>query len=117
MGNPITSQLVGDEPQWLFSLTLQESLKESLCRKPVPTRLHQDVNDVAVLIDGTPEVLQLAVDSDEHFVQIPRIAEPTLASFESPGILGAEFDRPLSDRFVRHDHSTLCEQILDIPET
>ena len=117
MGNPITSRLVGDEPQWLFSRTLQESLKESLCGRPVPPRLHQDVDDVAVLIDGTPEVLQWAVDSDEHFVQIPRIAEPALASLESPGIRGAEFDRPLSDRLVHHDHSAFGEQILDIPET
>src|SRR5262245_47250726 len=79
--------------------------------------LYQDVDDVAVLIHGTPEVLQLAVNSHEHFVQIPSIPQPTLASFQSPCILHPEFDRPLSDRFVRHVYSALSEQILDVPET
>ena len=40
--------------------------------------LNQDVDHVAVLIHGTPEILFLAVDSNEHFVQVPPIAETAL---------------------------------------
>jgi len=37
--------------------------------------LNQDVDHVAVLIHSTPEILLLAVDSNEDFVQVPNIAE------------------------------------------
>jgi hypothetical protein len=33
------------------------------------------------LIDRTPEVVLLAMDSDEQFVQIPNVAKATLSSF------------------------------------
>src|SRR5262245_54550903 len=50
----ITLQLVGDDPKWLFALISQQSLKESLGCTLIPTRLNQNVDDVAVLIDRTP---------------------------------------------------------------
>ena len=40
----------------------------------VAVRLNQDVDHVAVLIHGTPQILLLAVDSNEDFVQVPNIA-------------------------------------------
>ena len=40
--------------------------------------LNKDVDHVVVLIHGTPEILLLAVDSNEHFVQVPPIAEKAL---------------------------------------
>ena len=40
--------------------------------------LHEDIDDVAVLIDSPPEVLQLAVDFQEKLIQMPSITEATL---------------------------------------
>ena len=44
-------------------------------------RLKQNIDDVPVLIDSSPEILLLTVDSHEEFIQILGIAEATLASF------------------------------------
>jgi len=32
---------------------------------------HENIEDLAVLIDGTPEIIPLAPDPDEQFVEIP----------------------------------------------
>jgi hypothetical protein len=37
---------------------------------------------VAILIHGTPEILLLAVGSNEDFVQVPYIAEPALTPLQ-----------------------------------
>ncbi len=74
MCNTVTSQLVGNETKKFSSLTLNEFPKESSRRTPVTTRLDEDVEHIAVLVDGAPEVLSLAVDRDEHFVQVPCVA-------------------------------------------
>jgi putative NIF3 family GTP cyclohydrolase 1 type 2 len=38
--------------------------------------LDQDIQDVAVLIDCTPEVMEAAIDLEEHLVEVPRVARP-----------------------------------------
>jgi hypothetical protein len=42
--------------------------------------LDKNADHVTVLIDRAPEILALAVDGHEDFVQVPRIAESALAS-------------------------------------
>src|ERR1700676_1308122 len=82
----------------------------------VTARLNQDVDHVAVLIYGAPEILLLAVDSNEDFVQVPNIAEPALTPLQFSGIVGAERLTPDSDCFIRDDDSAFGEKILDVSE-
>ncbi len=77
-------------------------------------RLEQDVDHVAVLIDRTPEILPPTLDGHEEFVQVPRIAQPTLATLERTGVLGTELQTPQSDGLVSDDDPPLCQEILDI---
>ena len=74
-GSSIALQLVGDDPEWLLALTAQQSAKEPLGCTLIAARLQQNIDDITVLIHGTPKILLLAVDSDEEFVQIPGITE------------------------------------------
>jgi len=61
-GGRITTELVGDDDPWDVLQSLQQ-LSEELLRSPlVPPRLHQDIEHFAVLIDGAPQVPQLAID-------------------------------------------------------
>ena len=48
----------------------------------IAPRLHQDINDVAVLIHSPPEVLQLAVDFEEKLIQMPGVTEATPQSLQ-----------------------------------
>ncbi len=117
MGHAVAAELIGHETHWFLSLTLQELSKESPRRTPVPTRLDEKVNQVPVLIHRAPQILPLAVDRDEHFVQEPRIAESTLSALQPPGVVGAELPAPLPNGFVRHEDTSFGQQILDISET
>ncbi len=73
MRRRVASQLVGDQPPRHAALTLQQLAKKTFRSPAVPTRLDEDVDDVAVLIDGTPEILPLSLDGDEDLVQVPRV--------------------------------------------
>jgi hypothetical protein len=79
-------------------------------------RLNQNIDHVAVLIHGTPQILLLAVDSNEGFNQMPLIAKPSLASFQLPSIGRTELLTSLPDRLIGHDDSPLGEKMLHIPE-
>ena len=56
---------------------------------------------------------------DEHGrdrVEVPDIAQPTLATLEMSRVLGSEFRTPLPDRLVGDDDSALREQFLNIAQ-
>jgi len=64
---------------------------------------------VAVLIDGPPEVMQLAADADEHFVQVPLVARLGPAPLQGVGEQPAEAQAPLADALVA-DHDPARDQ-------
>src|SRR5438552_17349849 len=99
-----------------FSLAAQQSSKESFRGALITARLNQDVDHVAVLIHGTPEILLLAVDSNEDLVQVPSIAEAALTPPQFSGIVRTELLTPESNRFIRDDDSAFGEKVLDVTE-
>jgi len=52
------------------------------------------INDFPVLIHGSPQVMLLAIDLHENFVDIEGIAVATMPSLQSLGIKGTELDAP-----------------------
>jgi hypothetical protein len=86
----LASQLVGDHPPRLASLTLQQVTEDAFSRTPIATRLDKDVNYIAVLIDSTPEIVSvlLTLDGYEELIQVPRIAQATLSPLEPTRIFG-----------------------------
>jgi hypothetical protein len=39
----------------------------------VPAFLHQNVNGISILVYGPPKIMQLAVNLDEHLIELPSI--------------------------------------------
>jgi len=115
-GSTIALQFVGDDPEWLLALTAQQSAKEPLGCTLIAARLQQNINNITILIDGTPKILLLAVDSDEEFVQIPSITEAFLLLFKTSGIVRSEFPAPLADGFIRNNDSVFGRKIFNITE-
>jgi hypothetical protein len=97
-----------------LSLAAQQPSEESFRGAPIAARLNQEVDQVAVLIHGTPEILLLAVDSNKNFVQVPHIAEAALTPLQFSGIVRTELLTPEPNRLIGDDDSAFGEKILDI---
>lgn len=70
----VAPELVGDHHPWRVLQSLEQLAEEpfgGLCAAPA---LHEDVEQMAVLVDCTPETMQLAPDADEHLVHEPFVA-------------------------------------------
>ncbi len=59
VGGVITTEFVRKEPMWFFTLAFQQAAKEAFRSLFVASALHQNINGVAILIDGTPKVVAL----------------------------------------------------------
>jgi len=53
-----------------------------------------DINNLAILIDSPPQLMLLAVDLYEDFIDEERIAVTAVLSFQSSSIDCPEFDAP-----------------------
>ncbi len=110
----IASQLISHElPRWP-ALLFQDLAKEALSGSLVSPACDQDVEHIAVLVHGSPKIMALTADGDEHLVHVPNIAETILPLPQAAGILGSELAAPRSNGFIRYGDATLREKILDI---
>ena len=86
----IASELVGDQRPRYPALLGQQVTEEPLGGLGIPARLDQDVEDVAVLVDGPPQVVTTAVDGQEHLVEVPLVAGSGLAAAQAGRVDGSE---------------------------
>jgi hypothetical protein len=112
-GGTVASQLIGDDDSWNVR-EIFEALAEELFRsRLIPAALHEDIKDVPVLVDGTPEIVACAVDPHKHLVQMPCVPRPRTSASPLIGILLPELQTPLPDRFVRHNDARGEQELFD----
>ena len=110
----IALEFIGDDPERFFTLTSHQSAEEPLGCLLIATRLQQNVDDITVLVNGTPKILLLTVNPD--VVQVPCVPETTLLFLETPSKVGSEFPAPSPDGFIGNNSPAFGEEIFDITE-
>ena len=108
------SQLVGDELQRWPLLVLQDLAKKVLGGSVVSVARDQDIEDIAILVNGSPKIIAFTADGDEHFVHVPDVTESTLPPPQGAGVRWSKLPAPGSNRFVGYGDATLSEKVLDI---
>ncbi len=67
----VALELVGDDDTWYVLQAFQQLAEESLRCFLTSLTLHQNIKDIAILIDGPPQLMLLALDLQKHFIQVP----------------------------------------------
>ena len=68
------------------------------------------------MINIPPQIILLAIDADEYFVEELSIAWPSLPPTQESSIGATEFETTLSGRLVPDIDSTSGPEILSVPE-
>src|ERR1700682_5004907 len=105
----VAPEAIGDQATGDTAAPLEQLAKEPRGGVAIPARLEQDVDDLAVLVDGPPETLTLATNRHEEFVEMPRVADRPDPMPEPPGEREAEGLAPVPNRFVRDGNASLGE--------
>ena len=113
-GRPVRPQIIGHKLVRNKSQFLQQFPHQFQCSPLVPLALHQNVEDFALSIDGTPQVDQPAIDFDEYLVKMPSGMRLGPAPSKVSCDQGTEVIHPATHRFIGSDDPALSQQILDI---
>src|SRR3984893_16487601 len=85
------------------------------CPRAAPA-LYQDVEDIAVLVGGTPKIVLLAAATDENLVHVPLVARLWPAPLQRIGENPAEAQTPLADALVADHDPTRRQDQLNITQ-
>jgi hypothetical protein len=78
--------------------------------------LHEQVENLALVVDRSPEPESSAGDQNSHFVEIPPRRWPRTSTAKFSGKQRPELQHPSPHRFVGDIQPTLGEQVFDIAE-
>src|SRR5882724_692334 len=73
----IAFELVRDDHPWNVGQALEQLTEELLGGVLVPPTLYENIQDVAVLIHGTPQIVAFTVDREKNLIQVPLVARPS----------------------------------------
>jgi hypothetical protein len=116
MSGAIASEFVGDQPPGFTALAFDQATKKPFSRTLIAAVLHQNINDIAVLIHSAPEVVALSLNRNKDFVDMPGVAETSLSLFEFSGIVRAKLLAPLTNGFIGDRDATFGKQFFDLSE-
>jgi hypothetical protein len=109
VSSPVVGKLIGDQSPGRSPLALQCLAKEPFGSSSVSATRHQDVYDIPVLVDSSPEIMTLATDGDENLVYLPNVAKPSPLSSQSSSIASAKLKAPSANRFIGDEDAPLSQ--------
>ena len=112
-GGSVGSQFIGDQNARSFDLFADELAQQAFRRTPVTAALYQGVKNEAILIDGAPEPMRLAIDGHDKLIEMPLVSEFCRALLDGVGKIPAKLLCPAPDSFVADHDPTDCEHVLD----
>src|SRR5215510_7783219 len=97
----VALQLVRDDHPWHVLQPLEQLTKEFLRRLLVAAALHQDVEDVVVLVDCAPEVMALTMNREKYLIQVPLVTWLRASMLQLIRVVLPKLPTPLADGCAR----------------
>ena len=109
LSDTIAPQLIGhDHPRFILQ-TLQQPFEEALRCLGIAPGLNKDIEHNSMLIDGPPEIMLDALDTDEDLIHVPLVAGSWPTPAQSVGKTRCKFLAPAPHRLVG-DRNTAFRQ-------
>ncbi len=115
MRDTVASQLVRHYLPRFHSMCFQKSFEETLSGFTVTSTLQQDVDNLSILVDSSPQVVLYTVNFHKYFIDKKCITETLMTTLQSPRVPGAKLVAPQTNRFITYDNTAYSQQIFDIP--
>jgi hypothetical protein len=110
----VGAQLVGDQQLRDEAMLLEKLAHQPQRRGAVAPALGQHVEDLALVIDCTPQVHPLPGDPNDHLVEVPSRARARAALPQLARDQRAEFQHPAPHRFIGDLEPALGKQFLHV---
>jgi hypothetical protein len=106
--------VIADDRVRGYACPAQRTAEEGFGTGAVPFVLPQNIDDLAVQIDGAREVAFVFAAAAEHFIHVPLPSPPSPVAVDCLGQLRAEGLHPIEHRARGDVHVTLRQALHDV---
>src|SRR3954464_8826103 len=110
----VRAQLVGGQQFRREALFPEQLAHEPECCALVAAALHQHLENLALVIDGAPQVHSLSGDANYHLVEVPPVAWAWAGASKSTGERRPELQNPAPHRLIGNLQAPLGQKLLDV---
>jgi hypothetical protein len=110
------AQSIRNHRMWDSVRPMNQMAKEPFRSRAIAPCLDQDVQNLTVLINCSPQVGNPSVDPNEYLVDMPAPAYSTSVLPQPSGVRTSELATPQPDRFITDDYASRGQQFFNIPE-
>ena len=110
----IGPEFIGCDPSWRPPLLLQQLPHQLQRRLGIPLRLHEEIQNLALIVDGTPQPMAPTVNNEDHFIEMPIVAGRWSHMAQVASDRGTKFEEPAPYALVGNIEAPLGKQILHI---
>jgi hypothetical protein len=107
MGYSIAPQFISHDLPGLATVVPHQPLEEALGCSPISLRPKVDINDLSILVYGSPQIMLLAIDLHEDFIDVECVAKASVLSLKPSSVHSSKLDAPEPDGFVTYDDPSL----------
>jgi hypothetical protein len=76
--------------------------------------LYEDIEDMAVLVDGASQIVPLSVNGEKDFIQVPLVPRSGTPAAQLIGVCPPGFPTPIPHRLIGQDDATSRHELFDI---
>ena len=113
-GDMVGSELIGCDPGWRPSLFLQQFSYQFQRCLGVSPGLHEKIEDLAFVVDGSPQPMTPSSNDDDHLIEMPIVAGCWSHTTQVSRDRRTKFKEPAPYALVGNVQAPLCKQILYI---
>src|SRR5262245_29682803 len=110
----VALQLVRNDDARHVLQALQQLTEKLLRRLLVAAALHEDIEDVVVLVDGAPEVMALTIDGQKDLIQVPLVTWLGASVLQLIGVRLPKLETPLANSLMGHRDAALEQDLLHV---
>src|SRR3981189_1538023 len=110
----VRAQPVGRQQFRHEALFPEQLAHQPECSPLVAPALNQHVENLALVVDGAPQVHPLAGNPDYHLVEVPSVARAWAAPPQLARDPGPEFQHPAPHRLIGNLQAALVEKFLNV---
>src|SRR5215831_16255315 len=114
LGRAVALELIRDDHPWHVLQALEQLAKKLLRCLLVAAALHQNVENVIVLVHRTPEIMALPVDRQKDFIEMPLVPWLGASMLQLIGVVLAKLQTPLVDGLMGHVDAALEQDLLHV---
>jgi hypothetical protein len=113
-GCAITLELVRDAHPGHVLQALEQRAKELLGGVLVAAALHEDIEDMIILVNRAPQVMALPVDGHKHLVEMPRVPRLGASMLQLMRVVLPTLPTPLAHGFMGDVDTAFAQQCLHV---